>query len=393
MTGAPAAPPGRSFRIVLANTFAAFCAFYAPQPLLPFFAAEFQASPARVALLLSVCFVALAIAPLVYGAALQRFSAQRLLTIATLSLALLQFAFAAGQTLNHLLAARCAQALLFPAIFTAAVTYCSRASDASAIARRVSTYVACTILGGLAGRLVGGMLSDAVGWRTTFVVLGLQLLLCAAALTRTDRDQKLPRSTSSWSASLAILSTPTFAAGYTLIFLTFFVFSGLLNALPFRLVEIDPTMPSSTISLVYLGYLVGVVIALNIARIGALLGGAARAMLMALMLFVAGLALGLLPSVAILIAAGFLTSAGMFTVHATLSGALNASRPERSSLVNGLYIAIYYSAGALGSLLPLALYQHTDWYVLTASLGVVCVLATWPLLAWQRSQGHDRATG
>ena len=67
-------PPGRSFRIVLATAFASFCAFYAPQPLLPFFAAEFDAALSTVALLLTVCFVALAIAPLGFGVVLQRFS-------------------------------------------------------------------------------------------------------------------------------------------------------------------------------------------------------------------------------------------------------------------------------------------------------------------------------
>ncbi len=326
-----------------------------------------------------MCFVALAVAPLGFGVVLQRFSAQRLLVVATLLLGLLQFAFAAADGLPALLGARALQAILYPAIFTAAVTYCSRAGSADAVARRVATYIATTILGGLSGRLIGGFVSDALGWRGTFVLLGLLLVGCALALLGAARDQSVSATRGGAAASLAILREPAFAAGYALIFIVFFTFSGLLNALPFRLVEIDPGVPASTISLVYLGYLVGVGIALNLARLHALAGGPLRAMAVALGLFLAGLALTGLASIGVLIAAGFLTSAGMFTVHATLSGYLNGLRPAEASLVNGLYISIYYAAGALGSVAPLWVYQHLGWRSFVGAMLLACAAGFWPL--------------
>ena len=381
----PGPPPGRGFRIVLATTFASFCAFYAPQPLLPAFAAEFDAAPSTVALLLTVCFVALAVAPLGFGIVLQRFSARRLLVVATAALGLLQLAFAAADGIGTLLGARALQGLLYPAIFTAAATYCSRAGDAGAVARRVATYIATTITGGLCGRLIGGFVSDALGWRATFVLLGLMLIACAAALRLGTRDQSLPAARGGIGASFAILRTPAFAAGYGLIFLVFFTFSGLLNALPFRLVDVDPDVPASTISLVYLGYLVGVGISLNVARVHAALGGAVRAMGTALALFAAGLVLSDVRSVAVLVGAGFLTSAGMFTVHATLSGYLNGLRPDAASLVNGLYISIYYAAGALGSVVPLAVYQHAGWEVFLGAMLAACLAGAAPLALLARA--------
>ena len=381
----PGPPPGSSFRIVLATTFAAFCAFYAPQPLLPAFAAEFGAAPSTVALLLTVCFVALAVAPLGFGVVLERFSARRLLVVAAAALGLLQLAFAAADGIGALLGARALQGLLYPAIFTAAVTYCSRAGDANAVARRVATYIATTITGGLCGRLIGGFASDALGWRATFALLGLVLIACAAALQLGVRDQELPAARGGAGASLRILRTPAFAAGYALIFLVFFTFSGLLNALPFRLVDVDPDARPSTISLVYLGYLVGVGISLSVARVHAALGGEVRAMGAALALFAAGLVLSDVRSVAVLVGAGFLTSAGMFTVHATLSGYLNGLRPDAASLVNGLYISIYYAAGALGSVVPLAVYQGAGWETFLATALTTCVAGTIPLVLLART--------
>ena len=383
-------PPGRSFRLVLLTTFATFSALYAPQPLLPLFGELFGATPARVALLMTFVFVPLAIAPLAYGAILRRFSAQRLLVGASALLGTLQIAFALSPSLGWLLAARALQGLLFPAILTAAVTYCSGAGANAAVPRRVATYVATTIVGGLGGRLIGGFLGDALGWRATFVLLGLGLLACSALLRLVARDAPLPSARGNLAASVEILRRGEFAAGFTLIFLVFFAFSGCLNALPFRLVELEPGLPAWRISLVYLGYVVGVAIALSVERLTRLAGGPVRLMGSALMIFTLGLALMWQASVWVLIATGFLISGGMFTVHATLSGYLNGLRPDESSLVNGLYIAIYYAAGAAGSVLPLALYQAGGWTVFLGGTVAVMVLATLPLRALSRHGGAPR---
>ena len=370
---------------MLLTTFAAFCAFYAPQPLLPLLAREFGASPATAALLLTVCLAALAVAPLGFGLVLERFGARALLSVSAGLLGALQLAFAAADGIGWLLGARAAQALLYPAVFTAAVTYCSRAGEPEAVARRVATYIGTTITGGLCGRLIGGFASDAIGWRATFALLGALLLGCSALLHFATRDQSLPATRAGPRDALAILLTPAFAAGYALIAIVFFTFSGLLTALPFRLVEIDPEVDASTISLVYLGYLVGVGVSLNVARVHAALGGPVRAMGAALALLVAGLAASAAPSAAVLVAAGFLTSAGMFTVHATLSGHLNGLRPDEAGLVNGLYISIYYAAGALGSVAPLALYQAVGWAgFLVATVGV-CLAGVVPLASLARA--------
>ena len=80
--------------------------------------------------------------------------------------------------------------------------------------------------------------------------------------------------------ALAIITTTGFAtADYEVwpsvalivIFLLFFVFASILNFIPFRLKSLDPTISESALSLVYLGYLSGSLIAFHGARIGHLL--------------------------------------------------------------------------------------------------------------------------
>jgi len=390
--GMSSPPPGRSFRLVLLTTFATFSALYVPQPLLPLLGERFDATPARVALLMTVVFVPLAVAPLAYGAILRRFSAQRLLVGATALLGALQIAGAAAPSLSWLLVIRALGGFLFPAILTAAVTYCSGAGDAAAVSRRVATYVATTIVGGLAGRLIGGFSGDALGWRTTFVLVGLLLLACSALLSLAARDAPLASSRGNLAASLEILSTRRFAAGFALIFLAFFAFSGCLNALPFRLVELEPGLSARRISLVYLGYLVGVAIALNAERLARLVGGPVRVMGAALATFALGLALMWQANATALIATGFLISGGLFAVHATLSGHLNGLRPDEASLVNGLYIAIYYAAGAAGSVLPLALYQAYGWTVFLGTMLLIVLMAGVPLVVLARHSAAEQTS-
>lgn len=379
-------PAGRSFRLVLLTTFAAFAALYAPQPLLPFFASHYEVSPTRVALLITVTMIALAVAPLGVGFWLQRYGAQRLLVVATAVLGLLQFAFAAAPTFSLLLAARVGQSILYPAIFTAAVTYCSKQGECNAIAKRISQYIAATIVGGLGGRLIGGYVSSWAHWTTTFYCLGALLLLCSAGLFFAARDASLPASIkgASWSATREIIADKTFLSGYIFIFLVFFTFVATLNALPFRMVEVDPDVKSSSISLLYLGYMVGIVIAVSIKPITLALGGEIRTMTLAVAVFLCGLAMYGVHNISLMIGVGFLTSAGMFTIHATLSGFLNGRKPDSASLVNGLYISIYYSAGALGSLLPVALYHAFGWSVFLVTMFICCALSLVPLTVLRR---------
>lgn len=385
-------PPGVSFTLALLTTFVAFAALYAPQPLLPFFANEFGVTPTRVALLITVTLIGLAIAPLGIGVWLQRYSAQRLLVIATALLGILQLVFAAAPSFSILLAARIAQSLLYPAIFTAAVTYCSKQGEREALASRISLYVATTILGGLAGRLIGGYVSALTHWTTTFHLLGILLLLCSASLFFAARDIKLPTTNTDTRghAISAILTNRTFVAGYLIIFLVFFAFVALLNALPFRMVAIDPNVEASRISLLYLGYLVGIVIAVFIKPLTNMLGGEIRTLTLSITIFLTGIALYGVQNIAFMIGVGFLTSAGMFTVHTTLSSYLNSLKPESASIINGLYISIYYSAGALGSLLPVALYHSFGWTVFLCTLLLSSSLSLWPLFVLRRSIAGTR---
>ena len=364
---------GKSFGIVLFTVFATFNCFYSPQPLLPLISELYQVSPTRSALLLTIPFVLLCVSPVFYGALLNSINARIVLIIATLILAATQAAFAIATSFQELIASRTIQAFLYPAIFTASVTYCSKAGPEANVARRVSFYVASTIVGGLCGRLLSGFVTSHFGWNSTFTLNTVSLLLCALLLYFAAEDKISTSKTKNITMVGKILSNRTFLSGYLLIFTTFFAFSATLNALPFRLVELEPGISPAKISLVYSGYILGVLVAGNNQMLCRWAGGRVQAMTIALSGLLIAIVLLTPGSITWLIGMSFITASCMFMIHSTLSGFLTGLMPAQSSLINGLYISIYYAAGALGSILPLWVYHYGGWKLFLVTIFMVAV--------------------
>lgn len=370
---------GRSFSVVLFTVFATFNTLYSPQPLLPLISEQFQVAPTTTALLLTIPFLLLCFSPVFYGALLDKVNARSLLICSVILLSLTQIGFAYATQFKWLLASRTIQALLYPAIFTAAVTYCSKAGPDSNIEKRVSMYVASTIVGGLSGRLASGYMTSTFGWSAIFEMNAALLLCCAVLLYFVTTDKITDSKKSNADVMGEILSNSTFVCGYLLIFTTFFAFSATLNALPFRLVEIDPAISPAKISLVYSGYILGVVIATNSQRLCDLAGGRINAMIIALLGLLSAIILLFPQNLWWLVAMSFVTAASMFMIHSTLSGFLTSLMPARANLINGLYISIYYAAGALGSILPLWIYNNNGWYAFLISIFIAAATGLFTL--------------
>jgi YNFM family putative membrane transporter len=241
------------------------------------------------------------------------------------------------------------------------MTYCASMAAPGLVRRAMGFYIGATIIGGFAGRLVGGLFASYFDWHSAFVVMGLMQILPLLLLVRVEADADInfarldPRSVS------RVLAR----RNYRLMFLTlasvFFVFSGILNIVPFHLRDIEPGSTPLLISMLYLGYLVGAPISFFSDRLSRRLGDERRGLLLGLVIHGGGLVMLLFVALEGLIATMFLLAAGFFLIHALLSGLANHLAQEHKGVVNGLYVSIYYFSGALGSWLPGYLYEGVGW--------------------------------
>ena len=347
---------------VLINTILALSALYAPQPLLPTLCQEFSVSREAAAALTTVTFIPLAIAPLLYGYLLESLSATKLLKLAVLLLAISELLFAATNDFPLLLGLRLFQGLLIPAILTALMTYVSQSSNRETIQRSMAIYIAATITGGFAGRAMSGLIAKLFGWQYSFIILAFSLLLGFALLFQLPETTKLKLSKPQPNILLQILRKPCFLPLYLAIFCLFLVFAAVMNYLPFRLTELSEQADELRIGLMYSGYLMGIVTSLWAPKICRRLKNEAVVMQIGLATFsvaLLGLATG---HIAILFSVMFLFCAAMFLVHATASGLVNRlAGNDNQGLTNGLYVAFYYSGGAIGSYAPGLIYRSFGW--------------------------------
>lgn len=351
----------RNLAIVIFCTAVAFAVLYLPQPVLPVLAEHWGVSPAQVSLLITVCMLALGIAPLLYGYVLEMVSARTLLMAGYAVLALCQIGIGMAPDYPLFLALRIVQGLVLPAIFTALMTYVSGNTEGGNVRRGMSIYIAATILGGFSGRTVTGVLSDWIDWQAAFVFWALLAVLALAATGLLAADARLGLGQVRRTDFRRLLGNVVYRQSYLTIFLVFFVFAAMLNFLPFRMREIDAGISDSAVALVYAGYLIGIAISLSSHRILAGWGGEARVLQRAVLIYCAGTALFGINWLPMLYPAMFVFAAGMFLIHSVLSGLLNHLEQERKGLVNGLYVAFYYAGGALGSFAPGFVYQYLGW--------------------------------
>ena len=373
----------RNLIVALCTTFVAFCTLYTPQPILPLLANEFSISPGDAGLLMTATLLPLGIAPVVYGYFLQAIPAKLMLTVALVLLMLDQFAFYLATEFWHLIVLRSIQGFLLPAIFTALMTYCASMAQKGHIRKTMGWYIAATILGGFAGRIISGYFASTFEWQTVFVVLGIMLTIPIVMLRYASTDATISFDRLDSRTVSRVLGNDTFRYIYLVLFSLFFVFAGMLNVLPFRLQEIDASASPLLISSLYIGYLIGIPIAIFCERIIRLIGDDKKGLLVGLVMHTSGLIAYLVSDIILLYFVMFAFAAGFFFIHSTLSGLVNHLAIEHRGVVNGLYVSIYYISGALGSWLPASLYGWLGWDSLIIVFAAVLAVTAWLIVKLQ----------
>ena len=270
---------------------------------------------------------------------------------------------------------RFVQGLILPAAITALMTYSASSATTGRVRNALNVYIGTSILGGVSGRLIGGFLAEFAHWRAAFALTAVLLAGAWIGLRGLRSDATPSTSVIGIAAISRALANPVYRYAYLGIFFVFFVFASLLNYLPFRLKALDPTIGEALISLMYLGYLIGVAIALNGVRIADRLGGELRVVLGGIGVLGVGIVGVASDSLPIVFGFVFGLCAGFFLIHSALTAFLNHVTPSGRGVVNGLYISSYYAGGALGAWLPGYVYRAGGWNAYLIVLGVMLACA------------------
>lgn len=335
-----------------------------PQPLLPLLSKIFNVEMDTISLIMSATFIPLTVIPIVSGIILNFLSPKKMIFFSALIHSFVVFTISISEAIHLVIFLRFLEGFMISIILTSNTTYIALKAKKEKIQFYMSYYIAFTTIGGLLGRVISSGITTYLGWQACFKAMSVSLLLVLPVVHFYLEDIKTSKPDKS---SLAvkkikmILLDKTNRKIYITVFCLFFVFTGITNFLPFRVKNLYEGSSEIVIGLIYSGFITGIAISFVATKIIKFLGSERRTLLYGLFAYSIFLIMFCIPNLLSIFFVMFGFCSGMFLVHSVASGYLNKLATTQKSLVNGAYIATYYSGGVLGSYLPGIVYKHFGW--------------------------------
>ncbi|MFQ1694632.1 MFS transporter [Aeromonas veronii] len=343
------------------GSFLVFLNLYQTHPLLPLIAEVFSVNSLSASWTLAGCTAGLA-ASLLICARLADRHGRRQVMLGTLTLAiLLSLLIPLVEQFGSLLLLRILQGALLAGLPATAIAYMGEEFSKRALLSAVGVYIAANSLGGIAGRVVGGLLAGWFGdWQHTFLgigVISLSLLPLVFWLLphQTRFVASAPVRGQFARALQQHLTNPLLVGAYLIGGLNFMVFLNQFSYLTFLLAKPPFSLPTQWLGMLFLTYLSGTV-ASSLSGRFANRWGAQRMLLVGIALMAIG-SLWLLQGSLLGILSGLLVSSfGFFLAHACASAWVGHHVEHNRALASSLYLVAYYLGASLGGL-----YLHPFW--------------------------------
>ncbi|MFH5822705.1 MFS transporter [Georgenia sp. AZ-5] len=356
----PRTPAYRRALLALFGTgLATFALLYMVQPLLALVAAQFSVGATEASLLLSVPTAAIALAVLPLARLSELLGRARVMGLGLAVAAVAGLALAAAPGWPALLALRAVQGVALAGVPAAALAWVAEEIHPSAVTRVGGLYIAGTTVGGMAGRLLGGVAADVWGWRgAVLLVSALAALAAAAGLWLLPAATRRPPGGAPATAGATGRRAARVRA-YLVGGLGMAMFVGVFNVVVFRTTGAPYDLGAAAASSFFLTYLAGT---FTSALAGRLTGrvGLRWAVLIGLAGCAVGLAVTLAEPLALVWLGLLLVAAGFFLAHAVASS--TAPRlAERPSAASARYTLAYYLGSSAGGVLLGQAWERAAW--------------------------------
>ncbi|WP_244146633.1 MFS transporter [Paraburkholderia sp. BCC1876] len=377
--------------------YATFSLMYCVQPLLPSFSAAFNVTPAQSSLSLSVTTAALALAIFVAGFVSEGWSRHKLMTMSLTVSALLTIGVSIAPQWHQLLVLRALEGLALGGVPAVAMAYLAEEVHPDGLGLAMGLYVGGTAIGGMAGRVITGVVADLFSWRVaigTIGVLGILSMLAFRALLPPSRHFVPRRGLGFGHHRNALLKQFT-RPGLPLLFLLGFVLMGsfvtLYNYIGYRLLAPPYRLNQTEIGAIFIVYLTGVVASPWSGRMADTFGRA-RVLTASLLLMALGLALTLLHPLAAIALGIACVTFGFFAGHSVASGWVGRLAKEAKGQAAALYLLAYYIGSSVVGSYGGHIWADYGWNGVAGLVGLLLVIG---MLAALRLRGREReqATG
>ena len=332
--------------------YATFSLLYCVQPLLPSFSDAFNVTPAQSSLALSLTTAALALAIFVAGFVSEGWSRHKLMTMSLTVSALLTIGVSIAPQWHQLLVLRALEGLALGGVPAVAMAYLAEEVHPDGLGLAMGLYVGGTAIGGMAGRVITGIVADLFSWRVaigTIGVLGILSMLAFRSLLPPSRHF-VPRRGLGFTHHRSALVRQFRRPGLPLLFLLGFVLMGsfvtLYNYIGYRLLASPYRVSQTEIGAIFVVYLTGVIASPWSGRMADTFGRA-RVLTASLLLMALGLALTMLSPLSAIVGGIACVTFGFFAGHAVASGWVGRLAKEAKGQAAALYLLAYYIGSSL----------------------------------------------
>jgi YNFM family putative membrane transporter len=383
----------RTSLVLFAAGFMAFAMLYVAQGILPGVSHDFGVSPAAASLTLSLTTLPLAVAVLVAASWSEGQGRRRLLVGAVLSAATLTLAASVAPSFGALLALRVLTGLVLAGLPAVAMAYVAEEFHPSGLGTAMGLYISGTGLGGMTGRLAGGLLASASSWRVAMAAVGGVCLIGGLWVAlRLPSSRNFVAAPGSMRERLAGLRGPLRDPVIIRFALCGFVLMGSLvsfyNYLQYRLADAPFDLSATLVALVFLLYLFGTVSA---NWMGRLTDRHSRrsVLLLGMAIMATGALLTLAELLPVVLAGAAAMVFGFFGAHSVTSGWVSTWATRQRAQSSALYLFGYHVGSSVAGFVGGLFYVMFGW---PGDVGTVLVLlAAGLVVALSLPVGNDHA--
>ncbi len=364
---------------LFAAGFATFALLYCVQPLMPLFSESFHVGAASASLALSLTTGLLAVSMLLAGVLSETWGRKPMMVGSLFLSAVLAALSAVLPHWHALLATRALMGVALSGLPAVAMAYVGEEMHPRSLGVAMGLYVGGTGLGGMAGRLLTGVVTDFWGWRAAVMTMAVLAMLCAMMLSRylpasrhfTRRPLRFLPLAKTYALQWRDRALPwLFAEG----FLLMGAFVTVYNYVGYRLIAPPFSMSQTGIGLIFAVYLCGIV---SSACVGSLSERLGRQTLLpvTLGLMLLGTALTRASSLPVIIGGIAVLTVGFFGSHSVASAWIGAHARSSKAQASSMYLFAYYLGSSVVGSVGGVFWSFRGWSGVTTMTGSLLVIA------------------
>ncbi len=374
------------------GSFLVFCNLYLFQPMLPYLANHFAVSETQINWLFAASTLALSLCLVPWAVTSEAVGRRLVMLTGLFAMPVIGLAMLYAEQFWFLVLTRALMGVALAAFASVAVAYMVEELSPQAFGKAIGGYIAANSLGGITGRIAGGLLTDALGWQHAVVAMAVFTLLGAllVAYLLPIQQHFKPQRGLFFHHNRALvkhLQNRTLWLAMLIGGVNFALFVNLYSVMGFRLVAEPYSLPIGIASLIFVCYLAGTLSSKLIAnwnrRFSAIPG-----MMLGALISMAGMLIALIEAIPAMLAGLILISFGAFFTHTLAYAWVSQKATQAKATATALYLVHYYIGGSLGGFYLLYCWQHGGWEMVTlGGLGLYFILF---ILGWRLSRQNKQ---